>query len=861
MFAQGHLAADPFFADSVDRIEDTATRFAPADQPVPAGWRTVESGGWVYFHCDAVELPRQGWKIHVSATAADAPRVIDTVWEYCVERGVCFKFLRSAQMLELVNGKQFTRSASGKLVTLYPAADRVQDVLEDLGPLLADVEGPYILSDLRWGEGPLYLRYGGFSMRHCFAPDGEYVPAVVHPDGTLVPDVRGTAFRVPPWVQVPGFIEDARQRARRPAEGGFPYRVEKALHFSNSGGVYRAVEKDTGHAVVLREARPHAGVDANGMDAVARLVHEADVMRRLAGLKVVPVLFGEVRHWEHHFLVEELVDGEQLLSVIGRRHPLLHRADAAGEAELAAYTGWALNILDRIEDAVAELHGRGVVFGDLQPCNVMVRSDDSVCLVDFETSFTIGDDFTPAFGTVGFIAPWARQGVAIDAYGLACLRLAMFCPMTALLRFDAGKVAELTDWVEETFPVPPEFGKRLREELAPPPGEKHSPDAAGWPGGTDFLPGPGPGSGSGSGSAADWPSVLDTLRDAIVSTATPERTDRLFPGDTRQFEHQGAGLAYGAAGVLHALHATGRHDYDDFAAHVDWLVRANETVRLPRAGLYDGLGGVALVLDELGRGQAAREALARLDAFDLHRCGPGLFGGLAGIALAHLHLDGLDRAAGLADKVVRMMADPADPAASSASAKPGLMWGWSGPALMFTRLFSSTGDRVYLRHARTALARDISRCGVTPARTIHVRNGEEQIAAPDRGSAGIGLVLHEYLRHEHDARYARLLAAIREGLGIELMLSPGLFDGHAGLLYVMARLGAPRADQDAQVRALGRHAVGYQGRPGFALGGLLRLSTDLATGTAGVLVAVHTHATADATPVEAAPLPLLGVRS
>ncbi|MFE4177055.1 class III lanthionine synthetase LanKC [Streptomyces sp. NPDC056909] len=860
MLAQGHLAADPFFADSIDRIDDAASRFDLSDHPVPAGWRKAESGGWVYLHRDGTDLPPQGWKIHVSATAAGAALVVDTVWAYCVERGVCFKFLRSAQMLELINSKQSARSASGKLVTIYPAAGTTEDVLRDLEPLLAGVEGPYVLSDLRWGDGPLYLRYGGFSMKYCFAPDGEYVPAVARPDGTLVPDVRGTAFRVPPWVEVPDFVEAALRRSRQQAASGFPYRVEKALHFSNSGGVYRAVEKDTGRAVVLREGRPHAGVDAHGVDAVARLAHEAMIMRRLAGLDVVPALFDEVRHWEHRFLVEELVDGEQLLSAIGRRHPLLHRSGTAGEAELAAYTRWALGVLDRIENAIAELHGRGVVFGDLQPSNIMVRPDDTVCLVDFETSFAIGEDFTPAFGTAGFIAPWARRGVAIDAYGLACVRLAVFCPLTPLLRFDADKAEELTNWVEERFPVPPEFGRQLREALAPPPGGEHHATPAGWPGRTAFFPGTGTGSGSGSDSAADWSSVLDTLRDTIVSTATPDRADRLFPGDIRQFEHQGAGLAYGAAGVLHALHATGRGDYDGFSTHVDWLVRANEAVRLPRPGLYDGLGGVAVVLDGLGRGQAAREALGRLDSVDLHGCGPGLFGGLAGIALAHLHLGDLDRAARLARAIVRMTEDPGDPAARSASAEPGLMWGWSGPALLFVRLFSSTGDRGYLRHARTALARDIARCGVTPARMVHVRNGDERITAPARGSAGIGLVLHEYLRHEPDAHFAHLLAGIRGSLGIELMLSPGLFDGHAGLLYAMTRLGGTRADQDLQLRALGRHAVGYEGRPAFALEGLLRLSMDLATGTAGVLIAVHTYATADATPPGTAPLPLLGVR-
>jgi hypothetical protein len=36
-----------------------------------------------------------------------------------------------------------------------------------LGELLYGQPGPYILSDLRWGSGPLYVRYGGFAERYC----------------------------------------------------------------------------------------------------------------------------------------------------------------------------------------------------------------------------------------------------------------------------------------------------------------------------------------------------------------------------------------------------------------------------------------------------------------------------------------------------------------------------------------------------------------------------------------------------------------------------------------------------------------------------------------------------------------------
>ncbi|ARX89281.1 hypothetical protein SMD44_08768 [Streptomyces alboflavus] len=55
----------------------------------------TERGGWISLHRDGVPLPRQGWKIHASATADRAEHVVNTVWDHCTRHSVSFKFLRS----------------------------------------------------------------------------------------------------------------------------------------------------------------------------------------------------------------------------------------------------------------------------------------------------------------------------------------------------------------------------------------------------------------------------------------------------------------------------------------------------------------------------------------------------------------------------------------------------------------------------------------------------------------------------------------------------------------------------------------------------------------------------------------------
>ncbi|MFD1930269.1 class III lanthionine synthetase LanKC [Nonomuraea mangrovi] len=842
MLAELFLAADPLFADTVENVDDDGTRFQPL---IRAGWTRVESGGWVQLAKRGTTLPDQGWKIHVSATATDAAHVIDAVCDYCFEHELSLKFLRSRQIMQIVNSKVAARGSSGKLITVYPPEHLLERALNDLSELLAGTEGPYVLSDLRWDAGPLYVRYGAFKPQTCLSAEGEHVPAIRDPAGRLTPDLRGPTFRLPSWAPVPRFIETRIEARRGDASEPFPYRVEKALRLSNAGGVYRATQPESGRTVVLREARPHAGLDDAGDDAVTRLLRARAVLQRLPDVDVVPKVLAHRVHWEHHFLVEEFVEGESLLEAVARRHPLRRPGHTA--ASRAEYACWALTILERVESALADLHERGIVFGDLQPGNVIVRPDGRVCLVDFETAHELSDDPASGLATAGFAASWARSGFDPDDYALQCLRLALFLPVTQLIRLDPAKIGILVDAAEELFPVPEGFGRRLRERLAPPPEFTARVRPASRHGGCarrSHLPAP---SWPATRDAPAWPAILDAMRDAIVCSATPGREDRLFPGDPRQFEGQGATLAFGAAGVLYALHATARTGYPGFEEHVDWLIRANRRIKTPRAGLCDGLTGVAYVLAELGRHEEALDTLSRLRGIDLRGSAAGLFGGLAGIGLGLLHLrdqfagDGPDEeAARIADRLTRMIdGDVSDVATIT---RPGLMHGWSGVALLLTRLYGVTGQVRYLDAASTALARDIAHCGVPADGCLHVREGTEWHLSLARGSAGIAVALREYLAYRaDDDHYRHVLDAVRAGLGTDLMLSAGLLEGRSGVLAVLAHLSGADVDPavDTHLRHLGWHAVRFHRHLAFPSGDLTRLSMDLGTGTAGVLLAVH----------------------
>jgi hypothetical protein len=327
-----YCLADRVFYDSLNQSGGEHPDFTVFARPLPDGWDHVATDTWMHFVPRAVPVPTQGWKIHVSARMEDVDRVLDVVWRYCVERTIAFKLLRNRPVVTMFNGKSAFRGSSGKLGTIYPTdEDQLELVLKDLDGLLAGTRGPYILSDLRYGDGPIFVRYGAFTELHCLADNGQRVLALADGEGHLVPDVRGPIFTTPPWVTLPGFLEPHLAARNAVTTTELPYEIESVLHFSNGGGVYLGRDRRTGERVVLKEGRPYAGLDVANRDAVTRLQHERDILDRLSGLDVVPRLVDYFTLGDHHFLVEEFVDGNPLQRKMVQSYPLT-KADCTDEA-------------------------------------------------------------------------------------------------------------------------------------------------------------------------------------------------------------------------------------------------------------------------------------------------------------------------------------------------------------------------------------------------------------------------------------------------------------------------------------------------------------------------------------------------
>jgi len=201
------------------------------------------------------------------------------------------------------------------------------------------------------------------------------------------------------------------------------YRLQRLLGRGSGGEVWLASEQASGEAVAVKCVRP--GADLAARD---RLRREAAV---LAGIEHPHVL--RLRavvgcgSGDEFALVLDLATGGSLARLVARRGPL-----PAGEV---------VTVLLPLAEALAGVHARGVVHGDVTPGNVLFTGDGRPVLADLGVARLVaGGDPGCSAGTPGFRDPhpgW-RAGPATDVHGLAAT---CFLALTGAAPYDRSGAA------------------------------------------------------------------------------------------------------------------------------------------------------------------------------------------------------------------------------------------------------------------------------------------------------------------------------------------------------------------------------------------------------------------------------------
>src|SRR5262249_51695869 len=276
-----------------------------------------------------------------------------------------FKFALDRSLLSLLNSKGWPRGASGKFITIYPSSShRFLELIEEVDQATAGMHGPYILSDQRYKASRIvFYRYGGIRAHTTLNVKGEKIPVLKGPDGSMVPDQRLPFPITPAWEApiIPG-VESAEQRGNTSLLHGH-YRIETAISFSSSGGVYLAHDNKTGKKVIVKEARPWINGAADDYDAVELLKKEYRLLKVVGDTGIAPQPVDLFQEWEHWFLVEEFIEG----IAMGRHsaaHNILQRTRPT-EHDYDEWRAMFTRLAENLMAIVTILHSRKIVFADL----------------------------------------------------------------------------------------------------------------------------------------------------------------------------------------------------------------------------------------------------------------------------------------------------------------------------------------------------------------------------------------------------------------------------------------------------------------------------------------------------------------
>ncbi|MFJ3771083.1 class IV lanthionine synthetase LanL [Streptomyces sp. NPDC090075] len=659
---------------------------------------------------------RQGWKLHVSATSASAPEVLEKALEVLLREDSGFKFVRSLEQVSALNSRATPRGSSGKFITVYPSSDEAAARLAlELHKATLGLAGPRILSDQPYAPNSLvHYRYGAFVGRRRLSDQGLLVWFIEDPDGNPVEDRRTGQYSPPAWAVSPfPAAVPSPPRQKKPAGGpvllGGRFSVREAIRHTNKGGVYRGTDVTTGAPVVIKEARPHVEGDASGSDVRDWLRAEAATLEKLKGTGLAPEPLAMFETGGHLFLAQEEVPGMPLRNWVAERF-----RDVGGER----YRADALAQAGRLVELVAAAHAHGCVLRDFTPGNVMVRPDGELRLIDLELAVLEDDAPLPTrVGTPGFSAPERLTDAPVsrtaDYYSLGatvCFVLAgkvpNLLPEEPADRPDEQRFADWLAACDETLRLPPGLPDMLLGLMKDDPDERWNPARAraalhpadparpqqpadglarpGQPAAGTKQPETGPGSSAAGSVRTGDPGVgtrvtVAGMVDHLVDSMTPDDGRRLWPVSTLAGETDPCTVQQGAAGVLAVLtryfELTGDPRLPEaISAAGHWIVDRTDT-RSIRPGLHFGGRGIAWALYDAGRAvddrtltdHALALALAPLEPTPSH----DITHGCAGSGLAAAHLWHRTRDPRLAELVV----DAADRLAAAAQPEPsGVSW-------------------------------------------------------------------------------------------------------------------------------------------------------------------------------------------
>lgn len=184
------------------------------------------------------------------------------------------------------------------------------------------------------------------------------------------------------------------------------YEILKLL---NTGGmnsaIYLALDKKLNRQWAIKKVRK------NSSQTTSMLMAEASIMKNLDH-PMLPRIVGIEEDPKFFYIIMDFVQGENLKTVV----------TSSGPQAQDTVVSWGVKLCD----VLTYLHGKGIVYRDMKPANIMLSPDGNIKLIDFgiarEYKENASED-TTALGTEGYAAPEQYEGkgqtdARTDVYGM-----------------------------------------------------------------------------------------------------------------------------------------------------------------------------------------------------------------------------------------------------------------------------------------------------------------------------------------------------------------------------------------------------------------------------------------------------------
>jgi hypothetical protein len=335
-------------------------------------------------------MPAQGWKVHLSLSAREAPWLADEVLPLLLEERISFKVAADVETIVNLNSGRAGRTQVGKVLTIYPEDDqRAGEIARKLDERFPSTNGPAVISDLRLRPGSaVSLRYGSFHGHMLVDRFGKTLPALKSPEGILVEDVRSETGEQPSWALPPlpalaPHTEDAIDSIIEVE--GVGYLPLILLSESPCGRVILALSVNDASRFVVKHRTNGMGLGDPGTQCKS----EFETLRLLWSQDpVCPRPISCVPGPHASILVTEYLAGRSLSELEEHQIP---------------------SGLHQLSIAIQRLHAMGYAHRDIKPANVIL-TETGARLIDLELAAPFGTEGLVPAGTYGYVPPEGADG-------------------------------------------------------------------------------------------------------------------------------------------------------------------------------------------------------------------------------------------------------------------------------------------------------------------------------------------------------------------------------------------------------------------------------------------------------------------